>query len=82
MTTSALPLDAVSRPPGAISAAPAGASYAHVIDRSDLLSADVSPKFHKSRLDHLCYVLRHTAQHTGEINAILRRAGEDVGKWL
>jgi len=47
-----------------------------------LLSEDVQPRFFVTRLDHLCYVLRHTSQHTGEINALLRQAETKVGGWL
>ncbi|MFN2228269.1 MAG: hypothetical protein ACK2VA_00735 [Anaerolineae bacterium] len=63
-------------------------AYAYVADEAGLLSEDVSPRFFVSRLgrcllrDHLCYVLRHTAQHTGEINSLLRQAGAPVGSWL
>ena len=28
------------------------------------------------------YALRHLSQHTGEINALLRQAGAEVGSWL
>lgn len=47
-----------------------------------LLSEDLTPRYFLSRLDHLCYVLRHLAQHTGEINALLRQANAPVGNWL
>jgi uncharacterized damage-inducible protein DinB len=57
-------------------------AHAYVDDEAGLLSADVNPRFFASRLDHLCYALRHTAQHTGEINALLRQAGAPVGSWL
>jgi len=53
-----------------------------VADQAGLLGKDVSPRFHLSRLDHPCYALRHTAQHSGEINALLRQAGAPIGSWL
>ena len=53
-----------------------------VADEAGLLGEDVSPRFHLSRLDHLCYALPHMVQHTGEINALLRQAGAPVGGWL
>jgi uncharacterized damage-inducible protein DinB len=59
-----------------------GKAHAYVAGEAGLLNEDVSPRFFLSRLDHLCYVLRHTAQHTGEINALLRQAGAPVGSWL
>ena len=46
-----------------------------------LLSEDATPQWFLSRLDHLCYALRHLAQHTGEINALLRQADAPVGGW-
>jgi uncharacterized damage-inducible protein DinB len=57
-------------------------AQAFVADEAGLLSEDLNARFFLSRLDHLCYVLRHTAQHTGEINALLRQAGAPVGSWL
>jgi uncharacterized damage-inducible protein DinB len=51
-----------------------------VDDPTGLLSEDIAPRFFLSRLDHLCYALRHLTQHTGEINAMLR--GAPVGNWL
>jgi hypothetical protein len=56
-------------------------TLAFVEDRAGLLSEDVAPQWFLSRLDHLCYALRHLVQHTGEINALLRQAGEPVGGW-
>jgi uncharacterized damage-inducible protein DinB len=53
-----------------------------VDDPAGLLGEDVQPRFFLSRLDHLCYALRHLSQHTGEINALLRQAGVQVGSWL
>lgn len=47
-----------------------------------LLSEDVMPRFFSSRLDRLCYALRHLSQHTGEINCLLRQAEAEVGSWL
>ena len=46
-----------------------------------LLSEDATPQWFVSHLDHLCYALRHLAQHTGEINALLRQADAPVGGW-
>jgi uncharacterized damage-inducible protein DinB len=46
-----------------------------------LLAEDTTPRWFLSRLDHLCYALRHLVQHTGEINALLRQAGAAVGGW-
>jgi len=46
-----------------------------------LLGEDATPQWFVSRLDHLCYALRHLVQHTGEINALLRQAGAPVGGW-
>lgn len=51
-------------------------------DGAGLLGEDVQPRFFLSRLDHLCYALRHVSQHTGEINALLRQAGVTGGSWL
>lgn len=56
-------------------------ALAFVEHPAGLLSEDVAPKWFLSRLDHLCYALRHMAQHTGEINALLRQAGSPVGGW-
>jgi len=52
------------------------------IKEQDLLAADSRPQFFQSRLDCLLYVMRHTTLHTGEINAILSRAGLPWGEWL
>lgn len=57
-------------------------AHAYVDGEAGLLGEDVNPRFFLSRLDHLCYVLRHTAQHTGEMNALLRQVGAPVGSWL
>jgi uncharacterized damage-inducible protein DinB len=57
-------------------------ALAFVDDPTGLLSDDVAPRFYLSRLDHLCYALRHLAQHTGEINVLLRQADAAVGTWL
>ena len=56
-------------------------TLAFVEDPAGLLSEDVEPHWFLSRLDHLCYGLRHLAQHTGEINALLRQAEAPVGGW-
>ena len=56
-------------------------TLAFVDHPAGLLSEDVKPQWFFSRLDHLCYALRHLAQHTGEINALLRQAGAPVGRW-
>jgi predicted transcriptional regulator YdeE/uncharacterized damage-inducible protein DinB len=57
-------------------------TLAFVDDPVGLLSEDVRPESCLSRLDHLCYALRHLTQHTGEINALLRQANAPVGNWL
>jgi hypothetical protein len=57
-------------------------ALAFVDDPSGLLSEDGAPQHFVSRLDHLCYVLRHLAQHTGEINCLLRQGDAPVGNWL
>jgi hypothetical protein len=57
-------------------------AIAFVEDPSGLLSEDVAPQYYVSRLDHLCYALRHLTQHTGEINSLLRQADAPVGNWL
>ena len=57
-------------------------ALAFVEDAAGLLGEDVSPQWFVSRLDHLCYALRHLAQHTGEINALLRQADAPVGGWV
>ena len=57
-------------------------TLAFVDDPAGLLSEDVEPESCLSRLDHLCYALRHLTQHTGEINALLRQANAPVGNWL
>ncbi|MBN1641632.1 MAG: hypothetical protein JXA09_10385 [Anaerolineae bacterium] len=57
-------------------------ALAYCADEGGLLAPDVQPRTFLSRLDHLCYALRHLAQHTGEINALLRQAGAPVGRWL
>lgn len=54
-------------------------ALAFVEHPTGLLSEDPAPKYYLTRLDHLCYALRHTAQHTGEINALLRLADRPVG---
>jgi uncharacterized damage-inducible protein DinB len=56
-------------------------TLAFVKHPAGLLSEDVSSRWSLSRLDHLCYVLRHMAQHTGELNVLLRQAGAQVGGW-
>jgi hypothetical protein len=56
-------------------------TLAFVENPTGLLSEDVAPQWFVSRLDHLCYALRHLAQHTGEINVLLRQADARVGKW-
>jgi hypothetical protein len=56
-------------------------TLAFVDHPAGLLSEDVAPHYFVSRLDHLCYVLRHLAQHTGEINALLRQSNTRVGDW-
>jgi uncharacterized damage-inducible protein DinB len=56
-------------------------ALAFVEEPAGLLSNDAAPRWFLSRLDHLCYVLRHMAQHTGEINALLRLADATVGGW-
>ena len=53
----------------------------YVADEKGLDAADLQPHFFLSRLDHLCYVLRHTTIHTGEINCLLRLNGQPVGGW-
>ena len=57
-------------------------ALAFVDHPSGLLSEDAAPQYFCSRLDHLCYALRHLTQHTGEINALLRQANAQVGNWL
>ena len=57
-------------------------TMAFCADDAGLLAPDAQPRFFLSRLDHLCYALRHLVQHTGEINALLRQAGAPVGRWL
>jgi hypothetical protein len=57
-------------------------AMAYCADDAGLLAPDDQPRLFLSRLDHLCYALRHMAQHTGEINALLRQAGAPVGRWL
>ncbi len=57
-------------------------ALAFCADDAGLLAQDVQARFFLSRLDHVCYALRHLAQHTGEINALLRQAGAPVGRWL
>ena len=57
-------------------------ALAFVEDPAGLLGEDAAPQFFCSRLDHLCYALRHLAQHSGEINALLRQANHPVGTWL
>jgi hypothetical protein len=56
-------------------------ALAFVEHADGLLSEDAAPQWFLSRLDHLCYALRHVAQHTGEINALLRQAEAPVGGW-
>ena len=57
-------------------------AVAFCADDAGLLAPDAQPRLFLSRLDHLCYALRHLIQHTGEINALLRQAGAPVGRWL
>jgi uncharacterized damage-inducible protein DinB len=56
-------------------------ALAFVDDPAGLLSEDVVTQHFISRMDHLCYVLRHLTQHTGEINALLRQGDAQVGSW-
>ncbi len=57
-------------------------TLAFVDDPAGLLGEDVAPQYFLSRLDHLCYALRHLTQHTGEVNVLLRQANTSVGDWL
>jgi hypothetical protein len=56
-------------------------TVAFVEQPDGLLSEDAKSEWFLSRLDHLCYALRHLAQHTGEVNALLRQAEAPVGGW-
>jgi len=52
------------------------------IESQDLLQRDAQPEYFISKLDRVMKILRHIAQHTGEINRLLRQADLPRGRFI
>lgn len=52
------------------------------IQSQDLLQQDAQPEYFISKLDRVMKILRHIAQHTGEINRLLRQADLPRGRFI
>ena len=52
------------------------------IKSQDLLQRDPQPEYFISKLDRVMKILRHIAQHTGEINRLLRQDDLPRGRFI